>query len=136
MPTARPLAAALGASAVLAAAGCGGGGSGSVSTTATAPATTPAAVPVPTSPLATFVWDNGTLQPPRLRVPRVPQVTLVLIAADGRDHTATVASPLGTKRIRVAAGERKEVVLARLRPGAQYRVVPAGGGRAAVLQVG
>jgi hypothetical protein len=82
------------------------------------------------------VWDNGTLQPPRLRVPRVRQVTLVLIAADGRDHTATVASPLGTKRIRVAAGERKEVVLSRLRPGAQYRVVPAGGGRAATLQVG
>jgi hypothetical protein len=136
MPTTRPLAAALAASAILAAAGCGDGGSASAGTTATAPATTPAAVPVPTSPLATFVWDNGTLRPPRLQVPRVPQVTLVLIAADGRDHEATIASPLGTKRIRVAAGERQEVVLSRLRPGAQYRVVPAGGGRAAVLQVG
>jgi hypothetical protein len=91
---------------------------------------------VPTSPLATFVWDRGTLKPPFLRVPRVPQVTLVLISADGRDHVAAIATPTATRRVRVPAGARKEVVLSRLRPGARYRVVPEGGGRPAVLQVG
>ena len=135
-----PLSAALGACALLAAAGCGGGGTKAEATATqpppAAPSTGPKPAPVPTSPLATFVWDGGTLKPALLRVPRVAQVTLVLISADGRAHRATVATPTGTRHLRVAAGAREEVVLRRLQGGRSYRVVPSGGGDAAVLQVG
>ncbi len=139
-----PLAGALGACALLAAAGCGGGGTRAAATAAATATQPPVAassaarqpLPIPTSPQATFVWDGGSLKPGQLRVPRVAQVTLVLISADGRAHRASVATPTGTRHLRVAAGAREEVVLRRLRPGATYRVVPSDGTDAAVLQVG
>jgi hypothetical protein len=135
-----PLAGALGACALLAAAGGGGGGTKAAATATQPPAAASSAgrqpLPIPTSPQATFVWDGASLKPGRLRVPRVAQVTLVLISADGRPHRASVATPTGTRHLRVAAGAREEVVLRRLRPGATYHVVPSDGTDAAVLQVG
>jgi hypothetical protein len=138
--------AAVAAALGLAACGGGGGGGGSAATApatsggAAAGATTTPAAPgspqsVPTSPTAVFIFDAGKLLPPVRQMPVATQVTLVLISADRRAHSATVQTPAGRVRVKVRAADRGEAVLRRLKPG-RYRIVPSGSTKPAVLQVG